>query len=400
MVSLGEKFRTQQCLVMAFIDCPHEDSLLALSITPAKMAAGITCLPLEVLQLIFKFLNPFDLESVARTYHRVLYSASSPLLRPHKDWISNARHMTRLFQSQKLKHRTKRLLPSFPGHIKPLETDDTLQELAKRDYEACGLDPAGGPYLRTSPADLRTWMKLDGSLTWLQPLDKKLRKIMAEYSDSQRGKPLAEHDEAEHLSDQARNQGLVLPSGFVSFTRSTEYQHRLASTSAWFFTLGRMIPCPPKVDNGEGGYLVMFHSDQQGCGFAYLYLSPQNGHHCVLFSFTNLYEYEDVAEAETSQERNNAKTENVVKEDFTLAGLTFEEYLVERYYTEILLFRGHGATATPSEGLKNFVGAVYRSPREVAQLREHSKSFTRTMVYNVIMTLSAYILLARKLTVL
>src|SRR5687767_1102615 len=137
-------------------------------------------------------------------------------------------------------------------------------------------------------------MKLDGSLAWLEPLDKRLRKIIAEYSDSQSSKPLAEHDEGERLSYQAGDQGLVLPSGFVSFIRSTKYQHRMASTSACFFTLEKLIPCPPKVDDGEGGYLVMFHSEQQGCSFAYLYLSPKDGHHCVLFSFTNLYEYEDV----------------------------------------------------------------------------------------------------------
>ncbi|KAL2204876.1 hypothetical protein CC79DRAFT_1335462 [Sarocladium strictum] len=325
------------------------------------MATTITRLPLEVLQLIFKYLNPFDLECVAKTFNRVLYSASSPLLEPHKDWISNARHMTRLFQTQELKHRTKRLLPAFPGHIRPLETDDALEELARRDYKACSLDPKGGPYLRSSPAELRTWMKLDGSLAWLQPLDKKLRKIMAEYSAGDNSKPLADHDEAQRLSDQAEDKGLVLPSGFMSFMRSTEYHYRMASTSAWFFVLEKLIPCPPTVDDGEGGYLMMFHSDQQGCGFAYLYLSPKDGHHCVLFSLTDLYEEEDVIET-------------VVKEDFALAALTFEEYLVERYYTEILLFRGHGAKGTPSEGFKNFVGAVYRSPREIAQLREHNEA--------------------------
>lgn len=199
---------------------------------------------------------------------------------------------------------------------------------------------------------------------------------MAEYSAGESSKPLADHDEAQGLTDQAGDKGLVLPSGFILFIRSTEYQYRMASTSAWFFVLEKLIPCPPTVDDGEGGYLMMFHSDQQGCGFAYLYLSPKDGHHCVLFSLTNLYEEEDVAEA-------------VAKEDFALAALTFEEYLVERYYTEILLFRGHGAKGTSSEGLKNFVGAVYRSPREVAHLREHSKLFTKTIMDSTIVPSSA-----------
>lgn len=211
-----------------------------------------------------------------------------------------------------------------------------------------------GVVARTLDFGTLGWMNLDGSLAWLEPLDEKLRETMAVYSSG--SKPPAEPDEVERLSDQAVDRGLVLPPGFVSFIRSPEYHRRMASTSAWFFTLEKMIPCPPEVDGGEGGYLVMFHSDQQGCGFAYLYLSPK-GHHCVLFSLMDLYEDEEVA-----------------KEDFTLAGLTFEEYLVERYYTEILLFRGHGVPGTPSKGFKNFVGAVYRSPREVAQLREHSKS--------------------------
>lgn len=94
-------------------------------------------LPVNILLLVLKYLNPFDLECVAKTFNKALYNASPCLLEPHKEWISNARHMAGLFQPKKLDdHCTRRLLPSFPGHLHPLATDTTLEEIPHRDHEA------------------------------------------------------------------------------------------------------------------------------------------------------------------------------------------------------------------------------------------------------------------------
>ncbi|KAH7250860.1 hypothetical protein BKA59DRAFT_471355 [Fusarium tricinctum] len=326
----------------------------------------ITELPVNILLLILKYLNPFDLECVAKTFNKTLHNASFRLLAPHKEWISNARHMAGLFQPKKFNdHCTRRLLPSFPGHLHPLKTDTTLEEIPHRDYEAFGLDPESRPYIRSSPAELRTWMKLDGSLAWLQPLEKELQEIVAVHTGHEVDRRLAEDKDIQVLTKQAEDRKLMLPPGFLPFIRSNQFHHRIASTSAWFFRLKKMIPCPPEVDGGEGGYLIRFHCDHQYCAFAYVYLSPNSGHHCVLFSYLDLYEDED---------EDHAGTGEALKDDFLLCALTFEEYLVERYYTETLLYRHHYTRGTPSVGLKSFVRSVYRSPVEVTNLREHSKS--------------------------
>lgn len=258
----------------------------------------ITNLSVELLLAVLEPLNVFDLECVAKTFNKTLYNASIILLLPHKEWVRNARHMSKLFQSPKINNRgTQCLLPSFPGHIQALEADTSeytgFEEIPHNEYKAFGLDPGGGPYIRSSPAELRPWMKLDGSLFWLEPLGKVLYERVAVYTGHEGDKRLAEEEDVRVLTEQAEERGLVLPPGFVPFVSSAQFHHRMASTRAWFFDLREMIPCPPELDDGEGGYIVGFHMDQQACGFAYLYLSPVSCHHCVLFSFVDLYVAEE-----------------------------------------------------------------------------------------------------------
>lgn len=345
---------------------------------------SLSHLPLELLVAILKNLNPFDLLSVAKTFNKCLFREANRLLKPHQAWVRNAQAMTALF-SPKTTHSTRRICPSYPGHIAPFGDDcvSHREEIARKNYKDLSLDPRRGPYIRCSPPDLISWMKLDGEFEWLEPLDEHMTDTMEVYNGVEGDRPMAEKAQVDILVKHATELGLELPPGFETFLRSDRLHHRFPSYSAWYFELSKIIPCPASVDDGQGGYLCRFHFDQQCCAFAYLYLNS-SGNHCVVVSQTDVYAclrenaaiVEPNAEGDggrdtqwSDDEEDDMHEGELEKENFSIAGLTFEEYLVTVYYEGLLSFQ-----AKPFDGLKSFVQHVYRSPFEVESMRESSKS--------------------------
>jgi hypothetical protein len=335
-------------------------------------------LPPEVTIAILKHLNPFDLLSVLHTFNKALYAAADISFRPYKEWTRNAQRMTALFPPQSI-HSSRRLCPSYPSYIPPLDDDcvSLREEIPRKDYADLSLKLKYGPYIRCSPPDLVTWMKLDGSFGWIEPLDEDMAETMAEYNGNEGDRPVASKAEADALVKKVSELGLVLPPGFEAFIRSDTLHHRFPSFSAWYFKLSKLIKCPASIDDGQGGYLCRFHFDQQSCAFAYLYLSLSGGH-CVLVSQVDVYACfnedddtngEQSAGEEEQTDEETMDTSELSKGDFSLAGLSFEEYLVTVYFEGLLSFE-----AESFEGLEDFVTHVYRSPREVEHLREISKS--------------------------
>ncbi|KAF9772846.1 hypothetical protein IL306_009419 [Fusarium sp. DS 682] len=295
---------------------------------------------------------------------------------PYKAWTRNAQQMATLFPPQST-HSSRRLCPSYPSYIPPFDNDGVSfsEEIPRKDYADLSLDLKHGPYIRCSPPDLVTWMKLDGSFEWLESLDEDLAETMAEYNGNEGDRLVASKAEVDALVKKVSELGLVLPPGFETFVRSDTLHHRFPSFSAWYFKLSKLIKCPAAIDDGQGGYLCRFHFDQQSCGFAYLYLSL-SGAHCVLVSQVDVYvslnEDDDIDEEQSDGEESDEESidmSELTKEYFSIAGLSFEEYLVTVYFEGLLSFE-----AEPFEGLKKFVKQVYRSPAEVEHLRETSKS--------------------------
>ncbi|KAG5825924.1 hypothetical protein H9Q74_004017 [Fusarium xylarioides] len=111
-------------------------------------------------------------------------------------------------------------------------------------------------------------------------------------------------------------------------------------------------------------------------------VSPSGGH-CVLVSTVDVHAcFNDDDEINGGQaagdnavnEGGDADEESIddselTKEYFSLAGLSFEEYLVTVYFEGLLSFE-----ADTFEGLEDFVKHVYRSPREVEHLRETNET--------------------------
>ncbi|CAI7605942.1 unnamed protein product [Penicillium manginii] len=346
---------------------------------------SILHLPYELLTCVLGQLSPFDLESVAKTFNKTLYSTSHRLLKPHARWMKNALRISALFPPFAT-HTNRRLLPSFPGHLEPLNEDwsSTREEMSVRDCRVLGLDLNCLPYIRSSPPDLRSWMKLDGTFGWLEPLGDRVLDDMRPYIGIEGRSPVAPGWQIDLLVKQAGELGLTLPEGFEVFLRSDRLHGHIPSYSAWYFSLSKLVKCPSEFDKGAGGYLVRFHCDQQFCAFSYLYLNPV-GNHCVLGSATDIYqdmstdeiEAPDASQQEQGRDQQDGDNYNdagagveevkdLAKLDFTLWGLTFEEYLAMTYFEELLSYG-----AKPFRGLKDYAKHIYRSPIEVEAMRTH-----------------------------
>lgn len=251
------------------------------------MTTTILLLPPELLSQIFSHLNPFDLECVAKTFDHHLYGVAIHLLKPRAAWVQNARRMCAVFCPSGSAH----LLPSYPGHINPFKTDwsHCREEIPATHYQRLGLDPANGPYIRTSPPDLRRWMKLDDSFGWLVPLDSRMAREMEPHTGREGHRSVADDWQVDLLAKTAQELGLTLSQGFETFLRNNRLHHRIPSYHAWFFQLSRLVKCPSRIDSGAGGYLLRFHVDQQYCAFDYLYMNPA-GNHCVILPRVDVYE--------------------------------------------------------------------------------------------------------------
>ncbi|CAI6089661.1 unnamed protein product [Clonostachys chloroleuca] len=313
--------------------------------------ANILTIPPEVVMNILGRLDPFSLESVAKTLSSRLYYPAAQLLAPCKGWMENARAMCKVFNPR----GSRGVQPSYPGYL-PVLADHHLvrDEIPKRDYQGLGLDQERGPYVRSSPPDFQSWIDLDGSFSWLQSLEKKIADEMEPHTGREGDRPVATKAQIESLVAKAEELGLKLPAGFEAFMADNRLHHRIPSYSAWYFNLSKLVRCPSSVDNGGGGYIVRFYWDQQACAFAYLYLS-QSGHHCILMSMLDLYEEMELDEEEI--EDGHDGNGDVDKDDILMVALTFEEYLAMVYYEELLEFR-----AKPFTGLCKYVKHTYIAP--------------------------------------
>jgi hypothetical protein len=109
---------------------------------------------------------------------------------------------------------------------------------------------------------------LDGSLSWLTPLDDNLLANMAPYfADGEKRDLIATHFEKNVADAQAR--GFTVPEVFLKFMRSRELRRRIPSCTACYFDAPERL-----VEMDDGGVLFRFLDDQQWCVLWYLYLGP------------------------------------------------------------------------------------------------------------------------------
>ncbi|CAI4214386.1 unnamed protein product [Parascedosporium putredinis] len=257
------------------------------------------------------------------------------MLKPQIAWLNNARAMCALFPLEYQKAGA-----DIPRAYRPIRARLSNQ---RDELEGYLVDKFGlrskAPLYRSSPPDLRSWMNLDGTFWWLEAPN-------GSSSDRKGFSSVAEDWQIDVVIAQAKALGLTLPVGYETFMRSRHLSYRIPSYNGWYYELGKLVPCPPEIDNGAGGYIQVFHFDQQCCAFAYLYLNKA-GNHCVLYSHRELYDdnfdFDDPVVAATDVDEDTLKRkENVdysgTNADYNIVGLSFEEYLVGVYFEEQLNF--------------------------------------------------------------
>jgi hypothetical protein len=109
---------------------------------------------------------------------------------------------------------------------------------------------------------------LNGSLSWLTPLDPPLYAMMAPYfAEGERRDQIATHFEKNVQDAQAR--GFTVPQIFLKFMRSRELRRHIPSYTACYFDAPDHL-----IEMDDGGVLFRFLNDQQWCLLWYLYLGP------------------------------------------------------------------------------------------------------------------------------
>jgi hypothetical protein len=94
-------------------------------------------------------------------------------------------------------------------------------------------------------------------------------------------KPTENADALVAVLNDASERRLTLPPEFLAFFRAPDLQERVRSCTDCLLDLSPvLVPSPV----GEGGFLLRFLADSQGCIFWYLYLEPGTTDHCVVAS--------------------------------------------------------------------------------------------------------------------
>ncbi|KAJ1323819.1 hypothetical protein MN608_11071 [Microdochium nivale] len=312
---------------------------------------------------------------------------------------------------------------SLPEDSSPSSTESNTPLEDRFDYDNTAKElrtaaEALGPWLASSPPDLRSWMVLDGSLDWLAEPSLDNAEIPYEVEAHQ---PAMDPTRVATLAQEvAEITGLILPPGFATFMASTELAMRMPSSHSWYFELGRetwepspspspepeppmpdgvgtekkqqskdheptndkdelrlLIKAPWSVDAGAGGYMVMFHADQQGGAFAYLYLDTRGGH-CVLLSGQDYYDdcydrdgdggekHKDDGDIHPEMDTSPAVAPPNTTRTAQLAALSFEEYLAAVYFRELMYFNAPDS----APGVAEYIRHAFRPMAELRIMQE------------------------------
>ncbi|KUJ24472.1 uncharacterized protein LY89DRAFT_679607 [Mollisia scopiformis] len=206
-------------------------------------------LPNEIIVQFVTLVASSDIDNFARVDRRT-YALSLDRLRPRQALKKNAKFIAARFgDSMKPFNSISR------GHMRSTNRIYGPDALVHLDY-----------------------LELNGDLQWLQPMDQ----ATIDYNTWPRlpdaGIP---KENLDALVESGRRVGIEFPKAFLTLMASTELMERMFLGGDFFYLGLSLIKCKPEDDNDGGGYVVTFLSDQQGCGYWALYVTP-SGYHCVL----------------------------------------------------------------------------------------------------------------------
>jgi uncharacterized protein (TIGR02996 family) len=181
------------------------------------------------------------------------------------------------------------------------------------DYRGVGGTYGGFRYetLPALPVD-----QFNGTISWLGG---SARKRSASTSPTRNA-----HPELKQVVEQAQQLNLPLPTAFLTFFGRQSLLRRIRSCTDCFFNLpARLVPAA----GAEGGFLLRFYSDSQGCYHWYLYLVP-SGAHCVVGSDKSVG-----GDRRWEETHGQVGKDNMRKTGWNFSAPSFESFLY-RYWIE------------------------------------------------------------------
>jgi len=131
------------------------------------------------------------------------------------------------------------------------------------------------------------------------------------------------------LAKLAKARGLTLPPGFVEFANDAAAQELIRSNTDCFFYWAEAIADSPA---GEGGSLIRFYADSQGCVYWYLYATP-TGYSCVVAS-PKLYGEDDDDDDEDDEDEEEDEPEETY-----FCAPSFEAFVYRTWVENEIWFR-------------------------------------------------------------
>ena len=165
----------------------------------------------------------------------------------------------------------------------------------------------------------------DGSFGWLSDTP-----THAEWAIGDRSGGL--HDEQLNSAiNSAAVHEIQLPKEFLAFMRNTGMHKHVRSASGCYLDVANtVIPL-------EGGYLLRFLNDQQGCAFWYLYMNSDASDHCVVCA----YEYQDLDDGDY-------ELDEITASDFHVCESGFERFISRFWIENEIMFAQYDETPPPN----------------------------------------------------
>lgn len=347
---------------------------------------GFQDLSNELMLRILHFLQPRHIESIARTFNKRMTQLCLPFLSQRIRAARNDRLMRQLFGN-----------PNLP------EVDQSdYQDFSssKRAYSA-----------PEDPGQHLEYLRLDGSLDWLMPLDGNSSEAFEEGIE---GAGIQEGESPEEFRKKMQQLGIehALPEAFWKMMMDEDLMTRIPSASASFFMLPPLCRILSKdlielhrkrrgeLALGEDeierlkqlrAYLLTFCSDQQGCEYWVLYVDS-DGHHCVLYSafqmdLLHVEDDDDARDKSLSEEEKCLGVQVAYCSDcegLSLEATDFETWLAYSYFSQQVRFLSlhssmfsidHKRDCIPGEDVKvpekvqEFLANVFTKEGREQQLR-------------------------------
>lgn len=322
-------------------------------------------LPSELLLIMISHLRGYEIERLALSLNRHIYSVCLPHVTSRASERRNLNEMIRRFQS--VTHK------GAPYHRREIF------------FHELGGEGVFGPSELQPPTSLE-YQDMTGDLSWLQsPVSSKAHRS---------GGPdplhcLMSPAKATSLRQQAKQLNVTLPDAFMEFMSRSTMEKCMPAQIQRQLVLGHSIrKCPPSVDQGAGGFLLKFMGNHNQYPFWALYLQAggERGHAVLQMDEDPEMSDEDIRYTQGLDQTalhvpseagaDGVRFATVTQKGFRLASTDFERWLQMTYFDGWLA--DEGSIAEDYREWNESEGGIY-APVAVPPLSDAQKDYIMNM---------------------